>query len=1476
MPPPSVLTGVPSVLSSSTPEKLDKPAQPPVTFRNVTDTSATRKLLYDNVLGAINSIGPLQNARHTLTIHDADYADPEDFSIAQEKDALLSGKTLSRRIRGVWRLTDNATGETLDEKPATLAAVPYLTPRGTFIVNGTDYVLSHQPRLRPGVYARIKDNLATESHVNVLAGQGLSHRYLLDPETNLFRINVGQAKIPLMPLLKAMGVPERQMREAWGDQITNANLQANEAGAINKLYTKLVRREQEPPTGTRAEAVANAMRAMKLDPDVTQRTLGARYDTVTPEVILAATKKLIGVSRGEVQPDDRDHMAYQTLMGPEDLMAERVTKDKAFLRQLLWKASFRRNLGGVQPGVFTRQLMTTLLHSGLGQSVEEINPGELLDASTRTTRLGEGGISSIAAIPDESRSVLPSHFGFIDPIRTPESESVGIDTRMAYTARKGSDGRLYSPFMDHRTGQLTYRSAQDVADEPIAFPGEFAKSLPYVRAIDNGQLKYLDRSKVRYELPKMASAFSPLSNLIPMASGIKGQRLSMGARMLTQALPLVNREAPLVQSGLPGQHLVRSFEDEYGTAMGAVRSAAPGVVKSVGRDAIVVQHPDGSEKRYDLYDNFPYARKTSISNTPQVVPGQPVDRNTLLASSNFTDQHGTTALGLNAKVAFLPIRGATYEDGFVVSESFAKKLASEHTYQHAYDWPANIRKGRNAFVSLFPATYSREQIEALDDRGVVRPGQTVRYGDPLVVASAERPTSYSQIHRSRKPTFVNRSITWDHSADGVVTDVSDTKHGVNVVVKATHPTTVSDKISARQGSKGVISQIIPDDQMIRGEDGQPFDIAVNGQSVNSRGNPSQAVELALAKIAMKTGKPYKVEDFGPVKDLVEFAQNELKKHGLKDTETIFDPDTGREIPNVLTGGQYFLKLYHTAESKGQSRGIGPDYSSDEQPAKGTEHASKRLALMETNALLSHGAVNVLRDAKVVRGQKNDDYWLAYMNGFNPPQTRVPLAYRKYIANLQAAGMNPVRDGPRIQLMAMTDKDINHLAGDRELKNADLVDWKGLKPKPGGLFDPALTGGHGGNQWSKITLHEPLPNPVFEEPIRRLLDMTQKEFDGAIAGKHPVGNYGTGPLAVQKALADINLDKGIAAARQAIAGSRKTARDGAVRRLRYLKDAQRLGIHPKDWIISSVPVLPPIFRPVSVMQQTGSPLVSDANVLYKELFDANQAIRELHGRVGDVSQERSQLYAALKGVVGLGDPVQPKNQERGVTGILQSIFGKGSPKFSTMQRQLLSQPVDLVGRAVVSPDPNLDLDEIGLPESKAWEVYKPFIFRRLIRGGMARLAAARSFRDRLPEARRAMLDEMQVRPVIASRAPVLHRYGVMAFWPKLHAGESIKTNIFINKGFGLDHDGDQMNYHVPGSDAARDEAIEKLLPSRNLLSAADFRANYTPNQDYQGGLYHASTAKDEKGRGRIFATKQDAIAAYRRGDLTLADNVRILR
>jgi DNA-directed RNA polymerase subunit beta' len=219
-----------------------------------------------------------------------------------------------------------------------------------------------------------------------------------------------------------------------------------------------------------------------------------------------------------------------------------------------------------------------------------------------------------------------------------------------------------------------------------------------------------------------------------------------------------------------------------------------------------------------------------------------------------------------------------------------------------------------------------------------------------------------------------------------------------------------------------------------------------------------------------------------------------------------------------------------------------------------------------------------------------------------------------------------------------------------------------------------------------------------------------------------------------------------------------------------------------------------------------------------------------------------------------------------------VFGAGSPKFGSFQRRVVGMATDLSARSTITPNPRFDMDEVGLPEEQAWTLFKPFVMRSLVREGTPATSAAKMIENRDKRAADALVKEMDARPIIITRAPALHKYNIMAVRPKLVKGSSLQISPIVTGPFTADFDGDSMSYHVPVSKKAVDEAYAKMLPSKNLRSAADFNIHYAPGQEYQYGLYRATKPGVGKKPAQTFDSIKSALDAYRRGELAVEDEV----
>ncbi len=819
----------------------------------------------------------------------------------------------------------------------------------------------------------------------------------------------------------------------------------------------------------------------------------------------------------------------------------------------------------------------------------------------------------------------------------------------------------------------------------------------------------------------------------------------------------------------------------------------------------------------------------------------------------------------------LVVHNSTYEDGFVISESAARRLSSQHAYKHELELDKNIHSTKKAdYSAIFQGKYKPEQISGIDDDGVIKEGTIVQPGDPVLLAVRKKtPRPGGVVTPSARSAFADASQTWDHSTPGQVTDVVRTRKGIKVTISSVEPMTEGSKLTARYGNKGVVSQIVPDGEMPVGADGKPLDVIVNALGVISRANPSVLAETLLGKVAQKTGKPYVLKSFDH-DDLGDFALNEAKANGVNELDDVTDPKTGRKIKGVFTGVQHLMRLHHTAESGLAARDTG-GYTSDDSPAKGGPEGSKKIALLGVQCLLSAGATNVLKDAKLIRGQRNDDYWRAVKLGMDPVMPAASGAHGHFLSLLKGAGVNVRENQGRLKLAPMTDADTDALA-QHTVSTSETFDFETMQPKDGGLFDLAKTGGADGRHFTKIVLPQKIPNPVMEEPIIRILGLTKQRFLDVLSGQEKIGDK-TGPEAIETALKGINVEREIAMHIHGVKTGSKSSRDVHVRALNYLSGLKSAGVEPGDLMISKIPVIPPKFRPV--IRAGKMDIIHDANYLYHDLMESGKNYTEAQKTFGDAGEEYGAMYAAAKAVVGLGTPINPKHVEQGVKGLLQNAIGIGdSPKFARFQRKVLGQAVDTVGRGVATPDPELDMDQVSIPKDMAWIIYRPYVIRRLVRSGWSAREAVMAVREQKPAAFRELQNEMKTRPVYWDRAPALQRYNYVGAWPVLSRGNNIGVPQVVEPGANLDFDGDKINLHVPSHHDAVRDVIEKMMPSKNLWHPADFDVHLKPDKDYLAGLYLATSVKKDK-PPRTFASKEDAYQAYLRGDLGVADPVVIL-
>ncbi len=876
---------------------------------------------------------------------------------------------------------------------------------------------------------------------------------------------------------------------------------------------------------------------------------------------------------------------------------------------------------------------------------------------------------------------------------------------------------------------------------------------------------------------------------------------------------------------------------------------------------------DGALKlHYDTH--FPLAAKTYLHNNLKVKEGDRVEAGQPLADSNFT-KNDTLALGTNLSVAYIPYRGLNTNDGLVVSEGAAQRLVSEHMYKHVLPLDGGLETKKEKHRAYFGNRYAARQYDQLDEDGVVKPGTVVQPHDPLIVGVREAQATgnallLGKLSKSLVKPYSEVVEDWGHDHPGEVVDVVKTPGRIAVTVKTKETLQVGDKLSGRFGNKGVVAKIVPNDQMLQDEKGRPIDLLFTSAGINTRINPNQALEAVLGKVADHTGQPIAVEQFA-AHDNDEYAKKLLAKHGLSDKETILDPVTGRKIPDVLVGKSYILKIFKTTDSNWSAHGA-ERYDFNQQPARGGDEGAKGIGKMEFDGLVAHNARNVLREAAAMKSQKNDEFWRAVQLGLPTPAPQTPFAYDKFLNMLQGAGVKVSKQGSRLALGPLTDKDISKMSAGALKDGNKLVRAKDLKPETGGLFDPAVTGGTTGTKWSHVDLVEPIVNPVFEEPVRRLLDLTQKEFDDLHA-KHG-GEY------FRRELEGINVDKRLDELHERTKKLRGAALDGAVKQIKYLSALKEQGLAPHEaYVLSKVPVTPPIIRPVLPLKD-GRLQVGDANLLYRDAFLANQKLGEVKGVLpsDELTGPRKHLYEAVSAVFGIGEPVSPTAEKRGAKGYLALITGT-RPGNGFFQSKLMKRQQDVSGRATIAPDPTLSMDEIGMPEDMLWNMYGKFVIGRLVKRGYPALDAQRMVDEKAPLARQELLSEAKERPVFVNRAPSLHRFNVVGAFPKITSGKTVLLNPFMEKGMNADYDGDAVQIHAPVTPAGIADVKKMTLSNLIFGDRKPGLLNVAPDMEAVIGLHRATSVKGE-GKARRFASREEALAAYHNGDIKLSDPVEI--
>ena len=686
--------------------------------------------------------------------------------------------------------------------------------------------------------------------------------------------------------------------------------------------------------------------------------------------------------------------------------------------------------------------------STFSQFMDNENPLAELEHKRRLTTTGPGGLTRERA-GFEVRDVQPSHYGRICPIETPEGPNVGLVGHLASFARINPYGFIEAPYFKVKNGKVTdeveYISAQEEERHNIAPASvpltESLKILPEVppnkvEARVKGEPTEVEISEIDYIDVSSKQFISVAASLIPFLNHDDASRALMGSNMQRQAVPLIKPEAPLVGTGTE-----RNVARDSGQV---ILAEANGVIKEVDAQHIKVQYdgvPSGSGKKRDEdYELQTFVRTNQYScfhQKPIVTKGEEVKKGDVLADGAAISQ-GRLALGRNVLVCFLPLRGGGFEDSITISERLGKE--DEFTSIHIEDFTCDVREtklGPEVTTSDIP-NVGEEKLKDLDEEGIIRVGAEVGPNDILVgKISPKGEAELTPEERLLRAIFGEKakdvkdsSLRMEHGKKGKVVSVKifsrELGHKlepgvikrIRVEIAETRKAKVGDKLVGRHGNKGVVSKILPEEEMPFLADGTPIDLVISPLSVPSRMNLGQILETHLGWAAHKLN--YIAISPALIGANQEDVKKELKEAGLPESGqvTLYDGKTGLPFPKPITVGyMYVMKLIHMVDDKVHARSIGPYSLITQQPLGGkAQFGGQRFGEMEVWALEGFGVAHILQEMLTIKSDDVQGRAAAYesiLKGEPIRNPNIPASFNLLVAELKSLGMAvEVRERPR--------------------------------------------------------------------------------------------------------------------------------------------------------------------------------------------------------------------------------------------------------------------------------------------------------------------------------------------------------------------------------------------------------------------------------------------------------------------------------
>ncbi|MDK2824273.1 MAG: DNA-directed polymerase subunit beta [Clostridia bacterium] len=992
-------------------------------------------------------ISPIQDFTGNLILEFVDYTlgEPKyDVDECKERDV-----TYAAPLRLKVRLINKETGE-VKEQEVFMGDFPLMTNKGTFIINGAERVIVSQLVRSPGVY--YSETIDTSGkrlyNATIIPNRGAWLEFETDLNENLFVRIDRTRKLPATVLLRALGYGSNgQILDLFeNDERIRMTLERDhtetEGEALVEIYKRL--RPGEPPT---VESARSLLTTLFFDPKRYDLAKVGRYKLnkklnlqidkeikhITKEDIIAVIKYLIKLVKGEGRPDDIDHLGNRRLRSVGELLQNQFRIGLSRMERVVRERMTIQDVDVITPQVLIniRPVVAAIKEffgsSQLSQFMDQTNPLAELTHKRRLSALGPGGLSRERA-GFEVRDVHHSHYGRMCPIETPEGPNIGLISSLSTYARINEFGFIETPYrrVNKEEGKVTNEIEYLTADEednfiiaqanaPLDEEGRFLRKK--VNARHGQEILVVDSSKVDYMDVSPKQVVSIATAMIPFLEHDDANRALMGANMQRQAVPLLRTDAPLVGTGM-------ELKAAYDSGV-VVIAKNGGVIEKVTANEIVVKNDQGKIDTYKLTKFDRSNQGTCINQKPIVKKGQKVEKGDVLADGPSTDM-GELALGRNVLVAFMTWEGYNYEDAILISEKLVKEDYYTSIHIEEYECDARDTKLGPEEITRDIPNVGEDVLKNLDERGIIRVGAEVRPGDILVgKVTPKGETELTAEERLLRAIFGEKarevrdtSLRVPHGEAGKIVDVKvfsrengdELAPGVNQIVRVyiaqKRKISEGDKMAGRHGNKGVISRILPEEDMPFLPDGTPVEIVLNPLGVPSRMNIGQVMEthLGMAAKALGLHMATPVFDGATEDDITQM----LEKAGFDKSGkfVLRDGRTGEPLDNAVTVGyMYVLKLAHLVDDKIHARSTGPYSLVTQQPLGGkAQFGGQRFGEMEVWALEAYGASYTLQEILTV---KSDDVvgrvktYEAIVKGENVPEPGVPESFKVLIKELQS-------------------------------------------------------------------------------------------------------------------------------------------------------------------------------------------------------------------------------------------------------------------------------------------------------------------------------------------------------------------------------------------------------------------------------------------------------------------------------------------